>query len=108
MLFPWGGGGGLYFIFFIICIILFFSVINKPTKKTKTKATVTNHVQTNDFLNTDSSMSIVKSDISDHFRIFLVTSAQIFNNIHNKTTIRKMETNEKSKHYFMNILNEIC
>ena len=39
--------------------------------------------------------------------IFLVTSAQFFSNIQNKTTNRKRETNEKSKQYFMEILNEV-
>ena len=82
-------------------------VINKPTRITKTNATLIDHILTNDFVNTDSSASIVKSNISDHFPIFLITSAQFFNNIQNKTTIRKGELNRKSKHYFMEILNEV-
>ena len=54
-------------------------------------------IPTNDYINTDSSTGIVKSDISGHFHFFLVTSAQFFNNSRNKTNIRKREINEKSK-----------
>ena len=52
-------------------------------------------------------MGIVKIDISDHFPIFLITSAQFFKNIQNKATIRKRDINERSKHYFMETLNEV-
>ena len=81
-------------------------VINKPTRITKTNATLIDHVLTNDFGNTNSSTGIVKSDISDHFPIFLITSVQFFNN-QNKRTTKKREINEKSKQYFMEILNEV-
>ena len=81
-------------------------VINKPTRVTKANATLTDHILTNDFLDTAGSTSIVKSDISDHFPIFLITSAQYLDNIQNKTTIRKREINEKSRQYFMEILNK--
>ena len=37
----------------------------------------------------------------------MITSAQFFSNIHNKTTIRKREINEKSKQWFTEILNEV-
>ena len=82
-------------------------VINKPTKITKTNAALIDHILTNDFVNTGSSTGIVKIDIADHFPNRLIRSAQFFNNIQNKTTIRKREINEKSKQYFMKILNEV-
>ena len=82
-------------------------LINKPTRITKANATLIDHILTNDFLDTASSTGIVKSDISDHFPIFLITSAQYLDNIQNKTTIRKREINEKSRQYFMEILNEV-
>ena len=56
-------------------------VINKPTRITKTNATLIDHILTNDFVNTDSSTGIVKIDILDHFPIFFITSVQFFNNI---------------------------
>ena len=58
-------------------------------------------------MNTNSSTGVVKSDISDNFPIFLITSGQFFNNIQNKTTVKKREINEKSKQYFMEILNKV-
>ena len=82
-------------------------VINKPTRITKTNATLIDHILTNDFVNTGSSTDIVKIDIADHFPNRLIRSAQFFNNIQNKTTIRKREINEKSKQYIMKILNEV-
>ena len=82
-------------------------LISKPTRVTKTNATLIDHIVTNDFLDTDSSTGIVKSDISDNFPIFLITSAQYLDNIQNNTTIRKREINEKFRKYFMEILNEV-
>ena len=82
-------------------------LINKLTRVTKANATLIDHILTNDFLETASSMGIIKSDISDHFPIFLITSAQYLNNIQNKTIIRKQEINEKSRQYFIEILNEV-
>ena len=72
-------------------------VINKPTRVTKANATLVNHILTNDFLDTASFTGFVKSDISYHFPIFLITSEQYLNNIQNKTTITKKEINEKSR-----------
>ena len=54
---------------------LLIPVINKVTKITKTNAILIDHILTNNFVNTNSSSGIVKSDISDHFPIFLITSA---------------------------------
>ena len=82
-------------------------LINKPTRLTKANATLIHHILTNDFLDAASSTGIVKSDISDHFPIFLITSAQYLDSIRNKTTIRKPETNEKSRQYFLEILKEV-
>ena len=82
-------------------------LINKLTMVTKTNPTLIYHILTNDFLDTASSAGIVKSDISDHFPIFLVTSAQYLDNIQNRTTIRKREINKKSRQHFMEILNKV-
>ena len=65
-------------------------VINKPTRITKTNATLIDPILTNDFVNTNSSTVIVKSDLSDHFPIFLITIAQFFNHIQNMATIKKI------------------
>ena len=44
--------------------------INKPTKTTKTCATLTDHILANDLVNTDSFTGIVKDDISGLFQSF--------------------------------------
>ena len=82
-------------------------LMNKPTRIPKANATLIHHIATNNSLNTYSSTGIVKSGISDHFPIFLITSAQYLHNIQNKTTIRKREINEKSRQYFTEILNKV-
>ena len=84
-------------------------LINNPTtcRITKANTTLIDHILTNDFSNTACSTGIVKSDISDHFPIFLITSVKFLNNIQYKTTFKKREINEKSKQYFMEILNEV-
>ena len=66
-------------------------VINKPIGITKTNATLIDHILTTDFVNTDSSKSIVKIDISDHFPIFFITSAQF------STTSKIRQLLEKEK-----------
>ena len=58
-------------------------------------------------LSHNSSTGAVKSDILDHFTIFLITIAQFFNNIRSKKIIRKREINEKSEQYFKEILREV-
>ena len=46
------------------------SVINRPTRVTRTSATAINNFLTNNFLDTKFSSGIIKTDISDHFSIF--------------------------------------
>ena len=82
-------------------------VINKPTRITKSNAVLIDRILTNDFVNTNGSTGIVKSNILDHFPIVLITSAQFFNNIQNKPTIKKREIHEKSKQYVIEILNKV-
>ena len=82
-------------------------IINNSTRVSKTKATLIDHILTNDFLGTASSTGIVKSDISDHFPIFLITNAQYLDNIRYKTTIRKRKIDEKSRQYFTEILDKV-
>ena len=49
------------------------ALINKPTRATKTNATIIDHILTNTFLNKQIKTGILKTKISDHFPIFLVT-----------------------------------
>ena len=48
-------------------------LINKPTRVTRTNATAIDYIFTNAFLNNQIEMEIIKTEISDHFPIFLIT-----------------------------------
>ena len=47
--------------------------INKPIRVTRTNATAIDHILTNAFLNKQIERRIIKTEISDHFPIFLIT-----------------------------------
>ena len=51
----------------------FIPLINKPTRIFKNNATVIDHILTNTFINENYLTGIVKTDISDHFPVFLLT-----------------------------------
>ena len=55
-------------------------VINKPTRITKRSATAIDHIITNTLVNTDLKTGIIKSDISDHFPIFLIANPEMDTN----------------------------
>ena len=48
-------------------------IINKPTRFTRTNATPIDHILTNSFLNKQFETGNTKTEISDHFPIFLIT-----------------------------------
>ena len=47
-----------------------FPVINRPTRVTKTSATIIDHILTNSIIDSLLHSGIVKTDISDHFAVF--------------------------------------
>ena len=47
-----------------------FPVINRPTRVTKSSATVIDHILTNTLIDSHIQSSIIKTDISDHFAFF--------------------------------------
>ena len=85
---------------------LLIPMINKPTRVSKSNATIIDHILTNSFLNTDSSTGIIKIDISDHFPIFLISNEKISENAKH-ITIQKRVINEQSILYFQEILHEV-
>ena len=62
-------------------------LINKPTRVTRTNATAIDHILTNAFLNKQIETGIIKTEISDHFRIFLITDPITSNEIKSKRTL---------------------
>ena len=80
-------------------------LINKPTRVTRTNATAVNHILTNAFLNKQIETGIIKTEISDHFPIFLITDPITSSEIKNKTTLLYKRTiNTATKENFKNIL----
>ena len=51
----------------------FIPVINKPTRVSRSNATIIDHINTNHFLNIYIHSGIINADISDHFPIFLIS-----------------------------------
>ena len=81
------------------------ALINKPTSATKANATVIDHVLTNTFLNKSIKTGIFKTEISDHFPIFLITDPITSSETKNKwKLLYKRTINTTAKENFKNIL----
>ena len=70
----------------------FIPLINKPTRISKNNATVIDHILTNTFINNDYKSGIIKTDISDHFPVFIIADAEL-NKTHKTEFIFKREIN---------------
>ncbi|XP_065664693.1 uncharacterized protein LOC136086327 [Hydra vulgaris] len=91
----------------------YIPLINKPTQVTRESATSLDQIITNDFVNIKIRTSIFKSDISDHFPIFILSQKCIDYNVlsDRKKLITTRNTNITKKHvyltgdYNINLLN---
>ena len=79
-------------------------LINKPTRVTRTNAITIDHILTNASLNKQIKTGIIKSEISDHFPILLITDRITSSKIINKWTLRYKRTNTATKENFKSIL----
>ena len=83
-----------------------FSLINRPTRVTKSSATIIDHVLTNTIIDSEVQSGIIKTDISDHFAVFaLMRTSLVQPNL--KKTFIKRDINEDSIKYFKSILNSV-
>ena len=80
--------------------------INKQTRITKKSATAIDHIMTNTFVHADITTGIIKTDISDHFPIFLISKTQGINIYPQKSSILKRHINTNSINKFHNLLHE--
>ena len=83
-----------------------FPVINRPTRVTKSSATVIDHILTNTIIDSHIQSGIIKTDISDHFAVFSLIKTN-FKQTNIKKTIIKRDINEDSMKYFKAIFNSI-
>ena len=58
--------------------------INKPTRVTRKTATAIDHVLANQFINVNFKTAIFKTDISDHFPVY-ITISSTYKLVENKT-----------------------
>ncbi|XP_065678226.1 uncharacterized protein LOC136093192 [Hydra vulgaris] len=68
--------------------------INKPTRITKKSSTLLDNKITNNFYNNYISTGIIKTDLSDHFPTFLITSNITINNNSSKFIIYRRQINK--------------
>ena len=75
-------------------------VINKITRVTRRSVSAIDHIITNACLNANIQTGIIKTDISDHFPIFLVTNTPDIDEYPNTTTIYKRYINTENNTIF--------
>ena len=83
-----------------------FPVINRPTRVTKTSATIIDHILTNSIIDSLLHSGIVKTDISDHFAVFCLLKTN-FEQSNIKNIIVKRDINKASIAHFKSLFNSI-
>ena len=81
------------------------SLINKPTRVSKHSMTCIDHIYTNSFINQDLTTGIIKTDISDHFPVFVIDKNMSSTNYPDMIVKKIRPFNEKNLHDFKNNLN---
>ena len=62
------------------------SVINKPTRITKNSVSCIDHIYTNSYFNQNVLSGIIRTDLSDHFPIFIIANNIKITNFSDKIT----------------------
>ena len=79
-------------------------IINKPTRVTKNSATAIDHIITNSYLNSIIETGLIKTDISDHFPIYIISNSPDIDVSSKTTEIYKRKINEKTIMHFKSLL----
>ena len=79
-------------------------LINKPTRITRTSETLIDNILTNNFHCSKIQSGVIKTDISDHFPIFMTEHIQVSESNEQPKTIFQRNINEKSISEFRNLL----
>ena len=72
------------------------SVINRPTRINKTSISCIDHIYVNSYYNQDILAGIIKTDLSDHFPIFIIDNSLKTTNFPDKITKQIRKINKKS------------
>ena len=82
-------------------------VINKPTHVTKYTATAIDHMVTNSVINPEVKVAFLKTDISDHFPILVVSKVRVDVNIKTEQYILKRNISDQSINKFRQKLRDV-
>ena len=82
-------------------------IVNKPTRVTKNNATLIDYIITNSFMDQENLTGILKTDICDHFPIFIISVKHTLYSSDKKVTIRKRIINADSIQEFRDILSKV-
>ena len=80
-------------------------LISKPTKIFKTNTAIIDHINTNNFLETDIKTRLLKSDISDHFPVIPISKTTRADKHSTETFIKLRNINSKAIQQFKQILS---
>ncbi|XP_065672061.1 uncharacterized protein LOC136089894 [Hydra vulgaris] len=85
----------------------YIPIINKPTRVTSGSATSIDQIITNEFINTKIKTGIFKTDISDHFPIFIISNKCIQPDAYKKKVTTRIinDTSIKYFHYLISCVN---
>ena len=83
----------------------FMPLINKPTRISKNNATIIDHLLTNSFINCNHKTGVVKTDISDHFPVFLITEIKLESSTKNDFAFTRKFTDKSLKDFKETLLN---
>ena len=84
----------------------YIPLINKPTRVTNDTATSIDQIITNEFINTKIKTGIFKTDISDHFPIFIISNKCIQPDAYKKKVTTRI-INDTSLKYFHDLISRL-
>ncbi|XP_065645633.1 uncharacterized protein LOC136076098 [Hydra vulgaris] len=85
----------------------YIPVINKPTRITNKSETSIDQIITNDFINIKIKTGIFKTDISDHFPIFIVVQKYNKSDCQKNKKIKTKIINDSSVNHFHDLLSSV-
>ena len=83
------------------------SIVKTPTRNTKSNAEIIDYIITNSFTDQENLTSILKTDISDHFPIFIFSMKHRLDSSYKKVTIKTKVIHSDSIQEFRDILSEV-
>jgi exonuclease III len=81
------------------------SVINRPTRVTRTTATAIDNILTNYFLDVNFSSGIIKTDISDHFSVFYSFNLNKIANKNKEEIVKRDLSSKNVENFRLSLLN---